>query len=273
MNHAIPRHFPEYLIEASLLACFMVSACVTVAAVQHPASWVARGVRSGIARRALIGLAMGLTAFLLITSPLGKRSGAHMNPATTLAFFALGKIQPLDALMYVASQFAGAIAGVAAARVVLNRAVSHGSIRCVMTSPPDHSRRALRVAWLAEFVITFGLFLTVLVLSNRADTAAYTPLVVGGLVALFITFEAPLSGMSMNPARTLGSAVHARDFRSLWVYFTAPPLAMLAAAFIYTGAPGAHQAYCAKLDHRGDQPCPFNCRINEMRVAPHEPGP
>jgi aquaporin Z len=273
MLRALTLHFPNYLIEAALLGLFMVSACGTVAIVAHPASPTAHRIRRPITRRAIIGLAMGLTAVILITSPFGRRSGAHLNPATTLAFLSLGKIQPWDALFYILAQFVGGIAGVAVARAGMNRVVTHSSVNCVVTAPPATTPRANRIAWLAEFGIAFLLFAAVLVTSNHAAAAPFTPFIVGALVALFITFEAPLSGMSMNPARTFASAVHARDGRALWVYFTAPPLAMLTAAWLYTASPLGGAVYCAKLDHRGDHPCIFNCRIQELRSAPPEPRP
>jgi aquaporin Z len=78
------------------------------------------------------------------------------------------------------------------------------------------------------------------------------------LVALFITVEAPLSGMSMNPARTLGSAIFA-GAEGLWIYLTAPPLAMLAIADV-TVRLGAHRrVLCAKLRHHATGPCIFRC--------------
>ena len=97
MIGAMRAHWPEYLIEGTLLGFFMVSACVSVALIEHPGSPIRRRVRSALARRGLIGVAMGVTALVLITSPWGARSGAHMNPATTLAFWLLGKVAAADA--------------------------------------------------------------------------------------------------------------------------------------------------------------------------------
>src|SRR5262249_39396013 len=88
----------------------------------------------------------------------------------------------------------------------------------------------------------------------------YAGLAVGICVALFITFEAPLSGMSMNPARTLGSAAGAMRFDHLWIYFTAPPLGMLLAAEVRLRSRGLHSILCAKLHHGNDRRCIFRCR-------------
>jgi aquaporin Z len=81
----------------------------------------------------------------------------------------------------------------------------------------------------------------------------------GMLVASYIVFEAPVSGMSLNPARTLGSAVHAHVWTALWVYFTAPLLGMLAAAQLYVSTRGLDAVLCAKLHHENLQRCIFRC--------------
>jgi aquaporin Z len=268
MRPSIPAHWPEYLIEAALLALFMLAACVAVVALEHPASPARRAIPRAAARRAVVGLLMGLTAVALIHSPWGQRSGAHMNPGVTLTFLALGRVRPADAAGYVAAQFAGGLAGVLAARAALGRLVSHKRVRHAATVP---GRFGLRAAWLGEFAIAFIMMSVVLWSSNDPTAMHYTGLLAGLLIAAFITIEAPLSGMSMNPARTLGSAVPARAFRGLWIYFTAPPLAMLAAAAVYAGIRGGEAVYCAKLDHLARQPCIFDCRIDRM-PGRHAPG-
>lgn len=257
-------HWPEYLIEAGLLGAFMVAACVAVFLIQHPRSAVAQRITSPTIRRVIIGILMGLTAIALIYSPLGQRSGAHMNPATTLTFFVLGKVKPWDAVFYLLFQFMGALAGVRLTEVVLGRHVRHEAVNYAATVPGRHG---IGVAWIAEFIIAFGMMSMVLFSTNDATSAPYTGAFAGLLVAVYIAIEAPISGMSMNPARTLGSAIPARSYRGLWVYFTAPPIAMLAAAAMYSGLVGHDGVYCAKIHHNGNQRCIFNCRIGEM------PGP
>lgn len=255
-------HLPEYAFEATLLGMFMVLACAGSALLFHPGSPVARAIPGSLARRAIMGVLMGLTAVALILSPLGARSGAHMNPGVTLTFLVLGKIQSVDAAAYVIAQTVGGFVGVALARLALGRFLCDRSIRYAMTAPGP---RGSAVAWGAEFVISFALMTMVLWTSNTPSLAAYTPLFAGFLVAVFITFEAPLSGMSMNPARSLASALHAHDLRSLWVYFTAPTLAMLAAAGLYAGVRGMDHVYCCKLNHAGEHRCIFDCRIEALR--------
>src|SRR5215470_15851056 len=106
-------------MEAAPLSGFMVSACTFATLLEHPAGLGRRVIGSAPARRALMGLAMGLTAVVLIYSPWGQQSGAHMNPATTLTFFLRGKVAPCDAAFYTIAQFVGGGIGVALARLFL----------------------------------------------------------------------------------------------------------------------------------------------------------
>ena len=115
------------------------------------------------------------------------------------------------------------------------------------------------VAFGAEFGISFILMSVVLRVANTSQVARYTPLFAGALVATYITLEALLSGMSMNPARTFGSALAAQLWTSLWIYFTAPLLGMLAAAEVYRRQQGGHAVICAKLHHHNDKRCIFRC--------------
>jgi aquaporin Z len=216
-------------------------------------------------RRALIGIAMGLTAIAIIYSPWGKQSGAHLNPAVTLTFYRLGKIARWDAVFYVLVQFCGAIAGVGVSALLLGRPVlSDPSVRYVATVPGDWGVSA---AFLAELVISFGMMLTVLTFSNRLALNRYTGLAAGALIALYITVEAPLSGMSMNPARTFGSALGANDWTAIWVYLAAPLAGMLAASEVYVRVSGASAVLCCKLHHDNDRRCIFDCRYGQASAA------
>jgi aquaporin Z len=109
---AARSHWPEYVMEAAGLALFMFSAGLFGTLLGDPESPVHRAVASPLLRRALMGLAMGLTAVGIIYSPWGKQSGAHLNPATTLTFLRLGKVAPRDACGYIVAQFLGGLFGV-----------------------------------------------------------------------------------------------------------------------------------------------------------------
>jgi aquaporin Z len=256
MIDALKKHWPEYLMEAALLAGFMVSACAFGALLEHPDSPIRNLISSPLLRRVLMGIAMGLTAVALIYSPWGKQSGAHLNPAVTLTFLRLGKVRQADAIFYILFQFAGGIAGVVLAAWFLSGWIGHPTVRYVTTVPGP---AGLSAAFTAEALISFGLISVILAVSNHARIARFTGICAGVLVACYITFEAPLSGMSMNPARTLGSAVPAETWTALWIYFTAPPLGMLLAAEMYLARRGRRSVGCAKLHHQNDRRCIFRC--------------
>jgi aquaporin Z len=256
-------------MEAALLGLFMVSACAVTVLLEHPGSPVRSAVPDPFVRRLVVGLAMGGTAVLLIYSPWGMQSGAHMNPAITLTFARLGKVAPGDALAYMAAQFLGSAGGVLVARLALGELLAHPDVgyAATMPGPPGAS-----VAFLAEAGISCVLVLVILSVSNHPRWAAYTGLCAGLLVAGYITFEAPLSGMSMNPARTFGSAVFAGDWTAIWIYFTAPPLGMLAAAQLYLAGRGREAVGCGKLHHHNSKRCIF-CDSHAGRIAtPAPPG-
>jgi len=255
---ALGTHWPEYLMEASLLGAFMVSACVFGALYEFPGSPVHQAIISGFLRRILMGISMGLTAVAIIYSPWGKQSGAHINPSVTLTFFRLGKIRGWDALFYIAAQFSGAVLGVFLVAQLFGRQVSDPAVRYVVTTPGP---RGPWVALLAEFIIATGMMSTVLYFSNHHRLAGYTGLFAGVLVATYIMIEAPFSGMSMNPARTFGSALPPMIWDGLWVYLTAPPLGMLFAAEIYLWRKGRRAVKCCKLHHNNDKRCIF-CGAN-----------
>jgi aquaporin Z len=256
MLESLRKHWPEYLIEAGCLGMFMISACSFAALLGHPESPVQGWMLAGMPMRMLMGAAMGLTAILIIYSPWGKRSGAHMNPAVTFTFWRLGKVETWDAFFYVLFQFMGGIGGVLLAHAALRSWVSHPSVNYAVTQP---GVRGAMIAFFAEVLISFLLMSVILVISNSQKLARHTGLFAGVLVATYITFESPISGMSMNPARTLGSAFSAHVWTALWIYFTAPPIGMLLAAELYVRLRGARAVICAKLHHQNSQRCIFRC--------------
>lgn len=245
-------HWPEYLIEAAALGCFMISACVFGTLLDHPGSPVHQAIASPWMRRGIAGMMMGLTAVALIYSPWGKRSGAHMNPAFTLTFWRMGRIAPRDAVFYMAAQFLGGATGVMLAGVVLGAAVSEPPVRWVVTMP---GTAGVSVAFLGEFVISAVLMTVVLTANASARLMRFTGIIAGVLIALYITLEAPLSGMSMNPARTVASAIPAGDWTTVWLYFVAPLSGMTIAAELFARLRGRHAVPCPKYRHA--VPCIF----------------
>jgi aquaporin Z len=264
LSDALRRHWPEYLMEAAGLGLFMIAAAVATTVLEHPAFPAHGAIPDPLFRRILIGIAMGLTAAGIMYSPWGKQSGAHLNPAVTLTFLRLGKIEPADTVFYVAAQFIGGLAGVLAAATVIGVFLADPSVNYIVTTPGPSGTGA---AFVAELAISFGLMLTVLFVSNTKSLAPMIGLFAGVLVATYISIEAPLSGMSMNPARTFASALPARLWTALWVYFTAPPLGMLLAAECYTRLRDRRRVYCAKLHHQNRKRCIFRCQYPELMAG------
>jgi aquaporin Z len=259
MIRSLKEHWPEYLCEALELGLFMISASLFTILLWHPSSPVLNVIPNAFVRRMLTGMAMGGTAIALIFSSLGKRSGAHFNPAVTLTFWRLGKVRNWDAVFYVLAQFVGGVVGVLLVALFARAALSHPAVNYVATLPGRHG---MAIAFLAELVIAFILMTVVLNVSNTPHLARFTGIFAGTLVATYITLEAPFSGMSMNPARTFGSAFVGQLWTGLWIYFTAPVLAMQLAAWIYERGRGT--VYCAKYHHHNTERCIFNCRFSEL---------
>jgi aquaporin Z len=220
---ALSFHWREFLIEGWALGMFMISASLVTSWLEQPGALLNRTIGSAAVRLALIGLCMGGTAVALIYSPWGRRSGAHMNPAVTLAFLSLRRIAPVNALFYIAAQFVGGYLGVLTSLLLLGPSFEYAPVRCIVTLPGPAGPWA---AFAAEFAISFAMMFTILMISNQARWSRYTGVAAGVLISNYVFFESPLSGFSMNPARTFASALAAQAWTGLWIYFTAPVIAM-----------------------------------------------
>ncbi len=205
-----------------------------------------------------MGIGMGLTAVFIIHSPMGKSSGAHFNPAITLTYLRLRKIAGWDAVFYVLFQFAGGIFGVGVSSLLLGKRLADPGVDFAVTVPGKYGTAA---AFSAELFMAALLMGVVLWTSNRPRFASYTGYCVGILIAFYILFFAPVSGFSINPARTVGSAVFARLWTAGWVYFTAPLLGMMGVAEAYLRSNGPESVLCAKLHPDPAYPCPFRCQF------------
>jgi len=250
LRDALREHWPEYLIEGWALGCFMVSVGAFATLLFPPSSPLS--FLPDTVRTVLFAVVIGVTAVLLIHSPCGKRSGAHMNPAVTLAFLRLGKIHPWDALFFVIAQAVGGTLGVVLVAAVARELFAAPPVSYAVTVAGP---QGAAIAFIAEAAISFGLMATVLAFSSSARLARFTGLAVGVVLALFIGVELPLSGTSMNPARTLASAVPGMMWQDFWIYLLAPPLGMLAAAQLHLHVRGSAAAGCAKLLHPDNVRC------------------
>lgn len=241
-------------MEAAGLAFFMVSASILTTVLEHPASAVRQAIGNRALRRVLFGIPMGLVVLAIVYSPWGKQSGAHINPAVTWAFFRLGKIAPWDATLYTIAQFGGAVGAVQLMRLAIGEPYAHAAVDYVVTKPGPAGAGA---AFLAEYIISFILMLALLIFVNSRRMEKLAGVVAAVLIALYLMVETPFSGMSLNPARSFGSALAAGHWSGLWIYFVAPTLAMLSAAELYRHIRRGQQLACAKLRHCSSTRCIF----------------
>lgn len=221
------------------------------------------------------GLIFAGGATLVVYSPLGRMSGGHLNPAVTCAFWRLGRINSRDAVVYVIAQTIGALVGVEAARLVagdLAAAVELGMTRPGVGVSP-------LAACVFEIAITFALMFLILTFLNKPTLAPRTGIAAGSLVALLVVLEAPLTGTSLNPARSFAPALLMQHLDGVWIYLVAPPIGTLLAAAAWRGRWGARQALiCAKLYHGGASPCQFaacpyvTLRAGDVVIRENEPG-
>ncbi|HEY9626442.1 MAG TPA: aquaporin [Coleofasciculaceae cyanobacterium] len=250
------QHWPEYLMEAAELGLFMVSAGMFTCLFEYPGSPVHQAIPNADLRRLLIGIAMGVTASSLIYSPWGKQSGAHLNPAVTLTFYRLGKIDRQDAIFYVLFQCLGGLTGVVLVMLLLGNTFTQPPINYIVTVPGQLGWIA---ALLGELTIAFIMMMMVLLTSNSRKLSPYTGGFAGGLVMLYVFLEAPLSGFGMNPARSLASALPAQTWTAFPLYVVAPLTGMFFAAAFYQSRLGRHAVKCAKLNHHTHRRCIFHC--------------
>jgi aquaporin Z len=252
------RHWRLYVDEGVELAIFMISACFFSVWLFDPAFPALHLLPGSAVRRLLMGISMGATAILIIRSPMGKRSGAHFNPAITLTYFRLGKIDKWDAGFYVVSQFIGGIFGVGLSALCLRGSLAVPTVDYAVTVPGWGGTAA---AFCAEYFMAALLMLVVLWFSNRPQLAQYTSYLVGVLIVFYVFVFAPVSGFSINPARTTGSAVFANVWTAVWLYFVAPPFGMMTSAELYLRIYGMESVLCAKLHPDPSYPCPFLCHF------------
>lgn len=236
MLDAFKENWRHYLAEAAGLGFFMIVASSMTTLLRSPMSPIAGVITEPFYQLVALGVTMGLVILAIVYSPWGKKSGAHINPAVTLAFWRLGVIKGADALFYILFQFLGAALAVQMMGLILGTAYRHPSINYVATMPgPSGPFAALVAEALISFVLMLALLLTI-----NSKNPHFAGAIAGLLIALYLMFEEPYSGMSLNPARSFASAFAARDWAHLWIYFLAPPLAMLGACEAFTRLTKGH---------------------------------
>lgn len=227
---ALRRHWSDYAKEAFGLFCFMIGAGAFTTLFMHPGSPVNQAIPSDLGRHIGVGLLMGCVTAAIIYSPWGQKSGAHINPAVTWSFYRLGKIAWWDAIFYTVFQFLGGIVAPLVLLALIGEPFAHEKVKYA-TSQPGEAGTA--VAFAFEFAMSFVLMLVLLLAINSERWEKKAGAFAALLIAFYIAFESPYSGMSLNPARSFGSALTAGQWKSMWLYFVAPVLAMLLATELF----------------------------------------
>jgi aquaporin Z len=258
---ALRVHWREYLMEGTEISVLMLSTCISGTLLYSQDSPLNNLAFSPAVRSLLMGTAVAITALLVITSPLGRRSGAHMNPAITGTFFWLGRVHRWDAAFYIAAQFIGAVVGVLVARQIMGVRLSAQPVQYLITVPGMYGSPT---ALLVEFALSAVLMGVVLYASNHRSLTRLTPVFVALLTVLYYGVSSSIAGYSVNPARSFASALFAWIWRGIWIYFVAPGLGMLTAATIYVKIRGPNSVYCAKIFHDLRSTCPFPCRFERL---------
>jgi MIP family channel proteins len=171
-----------------------------------------------------IALTFGLVVLAMVYA-LGDISGAHLNPAVTLGFWAARRFSTSEVLPYLLSQCVGAVA----ASLVL-----HGLFPSHLTLGATQPAGAVAQSLVLEGILTFFLMFVILSVSTGAQEKGITAgIAVGAMVGLEALFAGPISGASMNPARSLAPAVVTMHFHNLWIYVVGTSLGALIAVPVY----------------------------------------
>jgi aquaporin Z len=256
MAATLRRHWPEYGIEALFLALFVLVAGMVSAWLQAPGGAHASLPVDLPARRVLAGVTVGLVLMAMIYSPWGRRSGAHLNPAITLAYLRLGKIGKWDAGFYLLAQVGGGLVAVALLRggALLPSAVPPTSLSASIGPSGEWA------AFATELVLSASAMLLVLFTTNHASWFRFTGMLYGLLVMLIVACSAPLAGFGMNLARLFAVDVSG-DFAAVqWLNLLPPLLGMQLAVEAYRLFTGRTQVLCAKLAHNTRGRCIFRCQ-------------
>ncbi|MGO4388935.1 MIP/aquaporin family protein [Microvirga sp. 2YAF29] len=200
---------------------------------------------SEAARRFLAGGLFGLVGSLITVSPIGRVSGAHINPAVSLAFWLEGKLVWQDAVLFMLSQIGGGILG---ALCLLAWGQTGRSMAFGATEPGDEV--PVWGALAGEAAITFILILTIFVTAAHVRTRRFTPWTMPFLFSTMAWCEGPVSGASANPARSIGPALIAGTWNEQWIYVFGPMLgSALAIGFIRLQIVRLPRVMVARLSH------------------------
>lgn len=234
-------HFGEWGAELVGTAVLVFGVLSSIVLAFHPDSVLQEWIPSTSVRLLLVGMVAAGLVVAIATSPLGRLSGAHLNPVVTLAFKITGHVHPHDLLGYCVSQLAGGLLGALALRVVWgDRAASidYGAI-----APEVGAATAVAVEAMMVGLLIVAMFLCL----SRPVLVRWTPLAAGLVVALAIWWGGPITNTGLNPARTMGPSLVAGQWDSWWVYLVGPVVGATLVAVLWRAVPRV--ILTAKLFH------------------------
>jgi aquaporin NIP len=180
-------------------------------------------VTKGAVTHVGVAITFGLIVMAMIYT-MGEKSGAHMNPAVTFAFFINGNFPCKEVLFYIMSQLSGALVASLVLRLLFPESVTMGA-----SLPAGTAMQS----FVLEFILTFLLMLVIVnVATGSKEQGLFAGMAIGSVVLLEAMFAGPVSGASMNPARSLAPALVSGNLNQVWIYLTAPPLGAVAAVGI-----------------------------------------
>jgi len=189
-----------------------------------PGAVMVNAYSNGAVSHVGVGLAFAFVVLALIYT-LGHISGAHINPAVTVAFWSVKRFPASEVIPYIAAQCSGAVLASLLSRAALGRAGAVGA-----TLPSVSVPSAFAIEWLLSFVL---MLVIMAVATDKRVADGFAAIAVGLTVGFCALVGGPLTGASMNPARSLGPALAGNYWRDHWIYWLAPMTGMLAAAWTY----------------------------------------
>jgi aquaporin Z len=242
-------HWRIWGAEAAGTALLVLGALSAVALVLGDGSPVRESLSSESVRLLITGLLVGGCVSLIVISPLGRLSGAHLNPAVTIAFRIVGRVSGHDVVGYLLAQLAGALAGAVVFRLLW------GSVALSVDGGVTHPTVATPAAIGIEAGMTGLLVAMIFVFVSRERLMHWTPLMLWPLLGALVWQGSPYTGTSLNPARSAGPAAVFTDFADLWLYVLAPLLGALVMAALWQQRHPANHPKTAKLFHDARYPC------------------
>jgi aquaporin Z len=243
-------HWRIWSAELAATALLVFGGVSVVCLVFGRGSPVASLVPSSSLRLLVVGILFSGLNSLLAVSSLGRLSGAHLNPAVTLAFRVVGRVSTSDVVGYLTAQLVGAIVGAVFVRLAWGDVAR--SVRGGVTAPTV----AVPLAVLLETAMTALLVVVIFGFVSSMRRARWTPLAIWPLIALLVWSGASYTGTSLNPVRSAGPAlVFNEALDVLWIYLLAPTLGAVAVALVWRARDPRTHPKTAKLFHDPAYPC------------------